>query len=343
MLYLKDAFETLTGYPKEKFLRREISFRDLYHPDDSYLIQPEREEQYHSGLFHAIYRIQHRSGNWLWVEDFGKGVYSAAGELLFLEGSITDITERKQAEMLQSALYRIATVANADLGLEQLYPAIHAILGDLMDVRNFYIALVEESSGHLHLPYFVDEVDTYDGQPFDGNGGLTQYVLETGQPQLLSRMELKRLIQLDLLHVIGAMPEVWLGAPLRTQARVFGALVVQSYRDGLAYTEREKQLLFFVSGQVAAAIERKRSEDQLRAMAAEIVKQARIFEEVLSTTPDQFVVYDRDGRITFASPSLLKGLKLSLGDVSGKTMADLAVLPQACPGGNPDEGEPGFT
>lgn len=327
MLYLNDAVEALTGYSKNQFLRGEITFRDLYHPDDSDRIQPEREEQSLAGMFQLVYRIRHRSGAWRWVEEFGKGVYGQTGELLFLEGSITDITERKQAEMLQSVLYRIATVANANLGLEQLYPAIHAILGDLMDVSNFYIALVEEPSGLLHLPYFVDEIDEYDGLPFDGNGGLTAYVIETGQPQLLTRIELTRLIQLDLLHVIGAMPEVWLGAPLRTQAKVFGAIVVQNYQNGLAYTKREKQLLFFVSGQVAAAIERKRSDDQLRAMAAEIVKQARIFEEVLSTTPDQFVVYDRDGRITFASPSMLHTLQLSPADVLGKTMAELAFLP----------------
>jgi PAS domain S-box-containing protein len=327
MLYLNDAVETLTGYPKERFLNGEISFRDLYHPDDSLVIQPDAVERSRPGLYHLVYRIRHRSGAWRWVEEFGKGVFDEQGKMLFLEGSISDITERKQAEMLQSTLYRIATVANADFSLEQIYPAIHTILSDLMDVQNFYIALVIEETGLIHLPYFVDEEDSYDGRPFDGSGGLTAYVIESGQPQLLSRMELKRLMQLDLLQVLGAMPEVWLGVPLRTQAKVFGAIVVQSYRDGLAYTEREKQLLFFVSGQVAAAIERKWSEDKLRAMAAEIVQQARMFEVVLSTMPDQFVVYDRDGRITFASSSMLQAHHLSAADVSGKTMDDLAFLP----------------
>ncbi|NJN55391.1 MAG: PAS domain-containing protein [Anaerolineae bacterium] len=224
MLYLNETVEMLTGYPKEMFLNGELSFRDLYHPDDSAQIQPDVEEQLKRGVFHITYRLRHRSGAWRWVDEFGKGVFNEQGELLFLEGNVTDITERKQAEMLQSTLYRIATVANADLGLEQLYPAIHAILGDLMDVQNFYIALVEEPSGLIDLPYFVDDVDSYDGLPFDGNGGLTHYVIETGQPQLLSRMELRRLIRLDLLQVIGAMPEVWLGVPLRTQAHVLGRL-----------------------------------------------------------------------------------------------------------------------
>lgn len=327
MLYLNDAIEILTGYSKEQFLSGELSFRDLYHPDDTSLIQPEREEQAKDGMFHITYRLRHRNGGWRWVEEFGKGVFNEAGKLLFLEGSIIDITERKQAEAVQLALYRIATVANADLSLEQLYQAIHAILGNLMDVRNFFIALVMEPSGLLDLPYFVDEVDEYDGGLFDGRGGLSAYVIETEQPQLLTRPELNRLIEQKRLRLIGAMPEVWLGAPLQTQGRVFGAIAVQSYHDVRAYTDREKQLLFFVSGQVATAIDRKRSEDQLRAMAAEIAKQARIFEEVLSTTPDQFMVYGRDGRITFASPSLFQLLHLSPADVLGKTLAELSFLP----------------
>lgn len=326
MIYLNDAVETLTGYPKEMFTSKEISFRDLYHPDDSENIKAESEDRYRDlGTFHHIYRIQHRSGAWRWVEEFGKSVFDDNGRMLFLEGSITDITERRQAEILQSTLYRIATVSNADLTLTQMYAAIHAILGDLMDVGNFYIALVEEETGLLTLPYFVDEMDTHDGQPFDGSGGLTDYLIHVGQPQLLSRFEIKQLLKKGLLRPLGSMPEVWLGVPLRTQAHVFGAIVVQSYQDATAYTEREKQLLFFVSGQVSASIERKRSEEQLRQMAEEIQIQSRMFEEILSTTPDQFVVYDLQGRIIFASNFVAQFFGQSRDTLMGKTMDDVAL------------------
>ncbi|NJN55390.1 MAG: PAS domain-containing protein, partial [Anaerolineae bacterium] len=47
----------------------------------------------------------------------------------------------------------------------------------------------------------------------------------------------------------------------------------------------------------------------------------------MSTTPDQFVVYDRDGRISFASHSLLQGLHMSAAEIMGKTFAELGFLP----------------
>jgi PAS domain S-box-containing protein len=328
MLYLNEAIETLTGYPKEMFLSRQISLRDLYHPDDSPHMQvADTKWPKDKSAFHHIYRIRHRSGSWRWVEEFGSSVFNSDGELLFLEGSISDITERKQAEVLQATLYRIATLANTALTLDQLYGAIHTILGDLMEVENFYISLVDEETGLLHLPYIVDQQDSYDGVPFDGKGGLTDYVIQTGRPQLFSRIELKRMVQAGTIRVIGTEPEVWLGAPLQAQSKRFGVIAVQSYRNASAYTGREKQLLYFVSGQIAVAIERKQSEEQLRAMAAEMTRQAKMFAEILSTTPDQFAVYDYDGRFTFISPAFLQVMNVTLEGVIGKTLAELAFLP----------------
>lgn len=328
MLYLNDAVETLTGYPKAWFLSGRLSFRDLYHPEDSPLIHPEAIQVFRDiDIFHHIYRIRHRSGEWRWVEEFGSGVFDEQGDLLFLEGSITDITERHQAELLQSTLYRIATVAHEDLTLAKLYEAIHTILGDLMEVRNFYIALYDEDTGLMEFPYFVDEMDSFDPQPFNASGGLTDFVIKTGQPQLLSRLELKRLMRQGRLQPLGTFPEIWLGAPLRTQTHVFGAIVVQHYRDASVYTEREKHLLFFVSGQVAAAIDRKRSEEKLKALAEEMRHQKNMFEAILSTTPDQFAVFDPDGRFIFVSQKILDLLDKSLEEIVGKTWDDLSYLP----------------
>jgi len=48
-----------------------------------------------------------------------------------------DISERKQAEALQSALYRIAKITSSAGDLQDFYAAIHGIVGELMYARNF--------------------------------------------------------------------------------------------------------------------------------------------------------------------------------------------------------------
>ncbi|MCI0398028.1 MAG: PAS domain S-box protein [Chloroflexi bacterium] len=112
MLYLNDAVETLTGYPKEEFLENRITFRDIYHPDDSPFILPEDDEELkRQGSFQLSYRIRHRSGEWRWVEDYGGGVFDDDGRLLFLAGFISDITKRKQAEeALQESQRALSTL-----------------------------------------------------------------------------------------------------------------------------------------------------------------------------------------------------------------------------------------
>jgi diguanylate cyclase (GGDEF)-like protein len=72
------------------------------------------------------------------------------------------------------------------------------------------------------------------------------------QPELASRLQ----------HFPGKDVVDWLGVPLRTEAGVLGALVVQSYAGGQRYSQQDLELLHFVSNQVAAAIERKRLYEQ---------------------------------------------------------------------------------
>ena len=74
--------------------------------------------------------------------------------------SYRDITEQKRAEELNAALYAIAARSQAAEDLQGFFAAIHTILGQLMNARNFYIALYDPQSQLLSFPYFVDEEDS---------------------------------------------------------------------------------------------------------------------------------------------------------------------------------------
>ncbi|MBN2307341.1 MAG: PAS domain S-box protein [Candidatus Hydrogenedentes bacterium] len=98
MIYLNDAVKELTGYPKEDFLTDRISFADLYNPDDTEGIYADVEKALADRVpFHLTYRLKHRSGDWRWIDEAGGGVYRN-GELLMLEGFLSDISARKRAE-----------------------------------------------------------------------------------------------------------------------------------------------------------------------------------------------------------------------------------------------------
>jgi PAS domain S-box-containing protein len=177
-------------------------------------------------------------------------------------GSAEDITERKRAEQLQSALYRITEQAAAAENLPQFFASLHAIVGELMSARNFYIALYDAPSDTLSFPYFVDEEDVTP-VPKKLGKGLTEYVVRTGEPLLASPEVFQALVRRGEVEDIGAPSVDWLGVPLRSGAAIIGALVVQSYTECIRFTEKHKSILTFVSQNIAAAIERKRSADAL--------------------------------------------------------------------------------
>jgi len=198
-------------------------------------------------------------------------------------GTLLDVTERRKSEKLQSALYRIAeeTAAATDLG--EVYGAVHRIVGELMDARNFYIALHDAAAGTLSFPYLVDEHDAQP-PPRPLKKGLTELVLQTGQPLLAPPEVFEELLARGEVEPVGSPSIDWLGAPLRSGGRTFGAIVVQSYTEKTRFTEKETELLTFVSQHVAAAIESKRAEEQIKHLA---------FHDPLTDLPNRLLFQDR--------------------------------------------------
>ncbi len=177
--------------------------------------------------------------------------------------SYRDITEQKRAEELNAALYAIAARSQSAEDLQQFFAAIHNIVGQLMNARNFYIALYDPQSQLLSFPYFVDEEDpTPTPKPL--GRGLTEYVLRSGEPLLATPAIFEDLVQRGEVELIGAMSLDWLGVPLKSGTTCIGALVVQSYSENSRFGEPDREILKFVSQQLAAAIEHKRYEEALR-------------------------------------------------------------------------------
>jgi len=185
------------------------------------------------------------------------------GEQVGVYALYREISEQKRAEALSSALLRIAENASSAEDLQQFYAAIHGTVAELMYARNLYIALYDPATQLLSFPYFVDEKDTRPAPKKLGKG-LTEYVLRTGEPFLCTPDVFERLLAKGEVELIGAPSLDWLGVPLKAGNTTFGALVVQSYTGNVRFGAKEKEILTFVSQQLASAVEHKRNEEALR-------------------------------------------------------------------------------
>ena len=98
MIYAGQGCYNLTGYTVEDLLfNKSISYGSMIHIDDYvWLTEKVNYNLNHKLVSNLEYRIFCREGRVKWVHEISNGVYNGNDELLFIEGYVTDITEKKQ-------------------------------------------------------------------------------------------------------------------------------------------------------------------------------------------------------------------------------------------------------
>ena len=276
------AMIRIFGYSsKDEFLALDVS--DLYQ-------DPEDRDSFNKKLLADGFvkdeelKLKKKDGTPIWCSDSAVAVRDEKGKVKYYDGIVENITERKQFEELQMALYKISEATHSTQSLEELFNSIHHIIDRLMPAKNFYIALYDKENGIINFPYFVDEFDETP-TPRKLGKGITEYVIRTGQPLLASPEIFGELKKKKEVEVIGTPDVDWLGVPLKTQDRITGVLAVQTYTKGVRYSETDLDILRFVSDQVAMAIERKRAKDALE----ESEQRLSVF---MDSAPDAFALFD---------------------------------------------------
>jgi GAF domain-containing protein/CheY-like chemotaxis protein len=187
--------------------------------------------------------------------------------------------EAVRALKVQDALYRIADTASSIHEMAEFYPAMHAIVGELMNATNFYIALYDEERQLLNFPYYVDELDTDPPKPdvWDPIGvgaasGITGYAVRRGEPLRQDLAGYLAMVESGLIAKTGGVTTGddagWIGVPLRSDDRTLGIVVVNDYKQ--PFSPEDLDLLTFVGQHIATALSRARAIEETRERNAEL-------------------------------------------------------------------------
>jgi PAS domain S-box-containing protein len=119
MEFVSEGSEALTGYtPEELVVNQDPTYSSLIHPDDKIRMMEviQRAVSRHV-QFKLTYRIITRHMKFRWVSEQGAGVYNNEGEVIGLEGFVTDITRQKvlddKVRISQTRLNMLFTNMNA--------------------------------------------------------------------------------------------------------------------------------------------------------------------------------------------------------------------------------------
>lgn len=209
-----------------------------------------------------------RDGKEVPVDVRGAPIKDERGKIIGVVFIFCDITERRRAEDMQMVLYKIANATNTTKDVNELFGTIKQILNKVLNTENIFVALYNKVNDRVFLPYYVDEKDKY--ASFPAGKTLTAYVIKNDTSLLAKSKDIDNLIASGVIETIGTPSKVWLGVPLHVEGEVIGTVVVQSYKDVSLYTERDKEILEFVSDHIAIAIELKRSEKKVKEHIGEL-------------------------------------------------------------------------
>jgi diguanylate cyclase (GGDEF)-like protein len=205
---------------------------------------------------HILTALERKQGQ----EELERRVVQRTAQLAEINEELSqEVAERQRGERLQSALYQISSLAVSTITGESFYAQIHRIIAGLLEVENFYIALLSEDGLTVTFPYVRDAAEMEWG-PRPKSRGLTEFVLRTGHTQLIDEpraIELGAQGEIDLEYV-GTLARQWLGVPLLVGDRAIGMLAVQSYENDNAYDDADAELLGFVAIQLANSLQRRR-------------------------------------------------------------------------------------
>ncbi len=223
-----------------------------------------------------------------------------------------EIAERKQSEKIQETMFRISQAMHTTGSLDDLYREIHQVLRQLMPAKNFFIALHNPAGDGVSFPYFVDQRDGNFNPPRQCGKGLTEYVLRAGKALHATREVYDRLIANGEVIPVGTPHVDWLGVPLKIDERTVGVMAVQSYTERVHFSQRDMDILQFVSNQVAIVTERKQAEEKIREQAA-----------LLDDATDAIWVLNLNGRISYWNKGAERIYGWSAAEAVGNRPEDL--------------------
>ena len=233
-------------------------------------------------------------------EIFPKLVYTEKGrhfgrDVVFAYAIET--TARKRAELIQQIQYNIARAVVTDDNLAKFYETIRSELSQIINTRNFIIALYDDQKNMLYSPFENKDVKDKIPQYWSAENSLTGYTIRQKQTVLVKKEEIYQLEKDGVIDLIGTVPEVWFGLPLQRDNKVIGALVLQDYESPDAYDTPKKEIIEMITHQLSIFIENKRKEE-------EVYESRQKFRSLVENSMHGILMIDMNRRITYTNQSV---------------------------------------
>ncbi len=100
IIFMSDNVSRIYGFNAKEIMESPIElFRKRIHPEDAVRVKMAYEKSFsHSEDLNIEYRIQHKQGHWIWINDRATTFFKD-NDVLYASGVFTDVSARKSAEL----------------------------------------------------------------------------------------------------------------------------------------------------------------------------------------------------------------------------------------------------
>ena len=200
-----------------------------------------------------------------WVSTVKMPWRDTNGNIIGTFGISRDITAKKRIELENEIIFEISRGLVTASNLDDFLKLVHRSLSRIVYSENIFIALYDEAGKLFSFPYFVDKYDEVP-PPLAMEKSCTAFVFRSGRPLFMTEDVFQSLLEQNEVELVGSPSPSWVGLPLKTPSKVIGVLVLQHYENENVYSVKDVDFLITVSSQIALAIERWRSEEEIRTM-----------------------------------------------------------------------------
>lgn len=236
-------------------------FLGFVHPDDRELLTNTWEDALKNKtttIYTAEYRII-SNDEIKWINEETEVQFDSNGLPNAAFGIIQDVTKQRRIEQERQALTEITQDLAFSKDLNEFLGLVHQAIGHVIQAKNFFVALYDESAELFKDVYFADQFDE-PAPPSKRENSLTSYIFHTQKPLIITEEKRAELTTRHKVKQVGTKAQSWIGIPLKTKEKIIGVMVIQDYEIPNLYTEEDLSFLASISGQVASAVEKKRAE-----------------------------------------------------------------------------------
>jgi len=223
-----------------------------------------------------VYRMRRRDGSEIWVEDHGRYVHDEQGNIIFHEGILRDVTERRRAEEalrrradeLAALQATVLDMTDASYDLPTLLEVIVKRAVSLLDAKSGGLDLCDSEKREVRCVVSYNTPQDFRGLVLKYGEGSSGLVAETRKPLIIDDYrKWKGAASISGAQELGAeisVPMIWRG-------QVTGVIQVTEDSAIRQFTQSDVDLLMLFANHAAIAVENTRVEGALRRRAEELV------------------------------------------------------------------------